>query len=176
MAGELFEIFDERGRRIGVAERSRVHREGLWHRAAHVWLFDGNGRLWIQRRAAAKDICPGCWDFSVGEHLKPGESFAAAARRGLHEELAVTGVALLPIGPRRRAKHEDAERGIRDWEETQAYRGVYDGPLRGDPAEVMTVRAIDLLELARWMRREPGAFTPWFVDEADALRVLPDVR
>jgi isopentenyldiphosphate isomerase len=173
-ASEPFEIYDDAGRRIGIAERARVHREGLWHRAAHVWLFTGDGRLWIQRRAADKDVCPGCWDFSVGEHLRPGESFHEAAQRGLREELGVGGIALAPLGGTRRAQHEDAQRGIRDWEETQAFRAVWDGSVTADPAEVAAVLPIGLAELRAWVGREPAAFTPWFLAESHALGMLID--
>jgi isopentenyldiphosphate isomerase len=171
---ERFEIYDEHGVRLGVADRQRVHREGLWHRAAHVWLFGPTGLLWIQRRANDKDICPGCWDFSVGEHLRPGESFLAAAVRGLREELAVDGVVLAPLGPPRRARHDDAERGIHDYEETQAFRGIYDGEPRADAVEVVAVRAIALPALAQWLAHTPADFTPWFRAEAAHYRLLPD--
>jgi isopentenyl-diphosphate Delta-isomerase len=171
---EYFEIFADDGRSLGLAARDRVHREGFWHRAAHVWLFTSDGSLWLQQRATAKDVCPGRWDFSVGEHLRPGESFAEAAARGLEEELDVTGIALTPIAAPRRIKHEDPARGIRDWEETQAFRGRYDGAVQFDRTEVMAVRRCAPRELTDWMRREPGAFTPWFIDEARALGVLGD--
>jgi isopentenyl-diphosphate Delta-isomerase len=173
-ASEPFEIYDDAGRCIGIAARRHVHRQGLWHRAAHVWLFTGDGRLWIQRRAAHKDVCPGCWDFSVGEHLRPGERFDEAAQRGLDEELGVAGIALAPLGGTRRAQHEDALRGIRDWEETQAFRGVWDGSVEPDPAEVDAVLAIGLAELRAWVAREPAAFTPWFLAESLALGMLRD--
>ena len=63
-AEEQFEILDERGRPVGLAPRSRAHREGLWHRAVHVFVFRSDGRLLIQRRQYDKDICPGVWDLS----------------------------------------------------------------------------------------------------------------
>jgi isopentenyl-diphosphate Delta-isomerase len=172
VASERFEIFDDRGSRVGVADRDRVHREGLWHRAAHVWLFCSDGRLWIQRRAQNKDICAGRWDFSVGEHLQPGETFAAAAARGLQEELRVTDVDLAPIGPCRRVRYEDARRGIRDWEETRSFTGCYDGPVCPDAAEVDAVQQIDMSALADWMLRAPETFTPWFLHEARELGML----
>ena len=108
---ELFETFDEAGRPTGLVERSVVHTKGLWHRAAHVWLFTSDGRLHVQRRAADKDLYPNLWDFSVGEHLTPGESFEDGARRGLQEELNVTDVILEPMGEVRRMRLTGVARG-----------------------------------------------------------------
>lgn len=82
---EQFDIFDETGAPLGVAPRARAHREGLWHRAANVFLFYSNGHLLIQRRQWDKDVWPGAWDLSVAEHLKPGETFKEAALRGFAE-------------------------------------------------------------------------------------------
>src|SRR4051812_27410482 len=37
---------------IGTAEKLEAHRTGALHRAISVFLFDGEGRLLMQRRAA----------------------------------------------------------------------------------------------------------------------------
>ena len=159
---EPFEIFSEHGEPLGVAPRSRVHRLGLWHRSAQVFLFDRRQRLLLQRRSSAKDVCPGLWDQSVAEHLRPGESYLDGALRGLHEELGVTGVTLSPLGEPDRARLEEPALGIRDYEFMQAFSGQFDGPVHADPAEVAEVRALALDELAGWLAERPSDFTPWF--------------
>ncbi len=88
MAEELFDVVDELGRVIGQAPRSRCHGDPtLIHQAVHVLVFDRQGRLFLQKRSAAKDIQPGKWDTSVGGHMKPGEKPLEAAQRELAEEL-----------------------------------------------------------------------------------------
>jgi isopentenyl-diphosphate delta-isomerase len=169
MDDEPFEILDVDGCALGVAPRSRVHREGLWHRAASVFLFRSDGRLVIQRRQWTKDVCPGVWDLSVAEHLKPGESYEQAAARGLREELGVGGVRLMPLGAVVRAKLELPEQGVRDYELQQAFRGVFDGELRPDSAEVYELEAIALAELGPAFAVRPNDFTPWF--RASAIRL-----
>lgn len=157
---ELFETCDEAGRFTGLAERSRVHAEGLWHRAVHVWLFDPCGRVWIQRRGWHKDINAGIWDVSVGEHLQPGESWSEAAARGLREELAIEKAPTLePLGDVRRVVLDRPEAGIHDHELQQAFRACHDGPVRPDPDEVTEVRLIDPASLKAWLVAEPYAFT-----------------
>jgi len=162
---ELFETFDEAGRPTGLAPRDRVHATGLWHRSAHVFLFDPDGALYIQQRAAGKDLFPGRWDFSVGEHLQPGETYLAAALRGLQEELGVSGIALAPLGTVHVYRFDMPTAGIADHELQQAFHGSYAGPLDPDAAEVAAVRSIALPELLAWITREPDAFTPWLIRE-----------
>lgn len=169
---ELFETFDVSGEPAGLVERSAVHAQGLWHRAAHVWLFTSDGRLHIQRRAAHKDVCADLWDFSVGEHLRPGESYADGAQRGLAEELGVTDVRLEPLGEERHMQLEIAAAGLKDFEMQRSFRGRYDGPVAPDPDEVAEVRLITLDALQTWLARAPGEFTPWFVTDVVELGIL----
>lgn len=158
---ELFETFDDDGRPQGLVPRHEVHRRGLWHRASNVFLFDAAGQLYLQQRAAGKDVWPNAWDLSVGEHLQPGETFEQAAHRGLAEELAVRGVTLTPLGDVVRGCIEIPELQIRDFEFQQTFRGVYDGPITADAAEVSAVRRITLSELAASVAATPEQFTPW---------------
>lgn len=170
---EYFETFDHHGQPTGLVARHLVHQRGLWHKSAHVFLFDGNGALFVQQRAADKDLYPSLWDFSVGEHLKPGESYLDGAHRGLAEELGVTGVSLEPLLGMRRATFRLDALGVIDREMQQSFRGRHAGPLTPDPAEVAAVEAIGLEDLAAWIRRTPDDFTPWFLSELDTLKLLP---
>jgi isopentenyl-diphosphate delta-isomerase len=160
-AAELFETFDSNGRPLGLVPRHEVHRRGLWHRASNVFLFDSRGALYLQRRAATKDVWPNAWDLSVGEHLQPGESFEQAAHRGLAEELSVYDIALTPLGDVVRGCVEIPEQHIRDCELQQSFRGVYDGDIVADPAEVAQVKQMTLDELAAAVTAHPDDFTPW---------------
>lgn len=170
---ESFEIFSHDGSYLGQAPRTRVHREGLWHKSAQVFLFDDAGRLYLQRRAEDKDVCGGLWDHSVGEHLKPGESYLAGAERGLVEELGVRGVGLEPLGQPVAARLDQPELQIHDNELQQAFRGVYSGPLTPDPVEVAEVRAVDLTTLDDWIRAAPEDFTPWLLRDVVRCGILP---
>jgi isopentenyldiphosphate isomerase len=170
---ELFETFDARGNPRGLAARPRVHALGLWHKSAHVFLFDTSGSLYVQLRAPDKDLYPDRWDYSVGEHLQPGESFLAGAVRGLREELGVVDdVALQPVGTVRASSFDIPELGLHDRELQQAFRGVYDGPMHADPVEVAEVRRTPMIELEAWTARSPASFTPWFLRDLRELMAL----
>lgn len=168
--GELLEAFDARGKSLGLAPRSRIHRMGLWHRAANVFLFDPQGRLWIQLRAEAKDVSPGRWDLSVAEHLAPGESYAEAAARGLSEELAVMSARLVPLGGIVRSCLISPREHIRDLEYQQSFRAVHDGAPEPNRAEVADVRPVTPEELDAELARRPGDFTPWLKQRWRSLR------
>lgn len=88
---ERFDVLDATGAPTGsTAPRSVVHRDGLFHRAVHVWLLSPRaGELLLQRRAAVKDSWPGWWDISAAGHLSAGQASADAAARELAEELGL---------------------------------------------------------------------------------------
>ena len=137
-----------------------MHRNGLWHRSAQVFLSDRDGRLLLQRRAPTKDLYAELWDYSVGEHVKPGEAYEAAARRGLAEELGVRGVAVEVLSDVVTCEHRG--RDFWDRELQQAFRCVYDGPLMPDVVEVAELKFVALGDLRAWLARAPEEFTPWF--------------
>jgi isopentenyl-diphosphate Delta-isomerase len=70
-----------------------VHRDGDWHRAAHVWLVTPDRRVLLQLRASVKENWPDLWDVSVAGHVAAGESAVDAAVREAFEEL---GLVLAP--------------------------------------------------------------------------------
>ena len=163
MDQEPFEYFDEVGKCLGIKSRGEVHQQGLWHRSAQVFLFNPAGELLLQKRAANKDLYAGLWDYSVGEHLQPGESFHDGANRGLHEELGVTGATLEPVGTQRQVTLT-GENFI-DREIQQAFTCVYAGSINPDPDEVAQIQYADLNLVARWVERAVADFTPWFVND-----------
>jgi isopentenyl-diphosphate Delta-isomerase len=86
---EMLPVVDERDQVVGQERRGVIHQRGMMHRAAHVLVFDGQGRLYLQLRSAAKDTHPGKWTTSASGHVDPGESYEQAARRELKEELGL---------------------------------------------------------------------------------------
>ncbi len=158
---EYFEVFDEAGRPQGLVSRTEVHTRGLWHKSAHVFLFNHQKDLLIQRRSVTKDLYPGLWDYSVGEHLQPGETYLAGARRGLEEELGVRNVALELLHVSQKVEHHG--QGFIDREMQQAFCCKYTGPFEIDPVEVAEVKFCTLTDLKWWVEQTPEDFTPWFV-------------
>lgn len=148
---ELLPVVDENDRRVGLASRARVHREGLLHRAVHVLVFDAEGRLWLQRRSTAKDTYPGLWTSSASGHVDPGEDYAAAARRELREELGLdlelTYVGKAPAGP--------ATQG----EFSGVFRAQSDRTPFPDPEEIAEM-GLFTLDQARALAADPSRACP----------------
>ena len=69
---ETFDVVDRSDKVIGRASREEVHRDGLLHRSAHLLVFDGSGRVLLQKRSMGKDRFP-----EGGTLRCPGMSIAA---------------------------------------------------------------------------------------------------
>lgn len=160
---ELFTTYSREGAVTGLVPRNDVHKLGLWHKSVQVFIFDTDGSLLMQRRAADKDLYANLWDYSVGEHLVPDETQLDGAQRGLREELGIASIDLEPLGEQRWVTIVDDEHA--DCEIQQAYRGLYSGPLTLDPHEVAEVRYIGLTDLRPWVHARPNDFTPWFLED-----------
>src|SRR5204863_9957868 len=86
---ERFQVVDENDRPAGDATRSEVHGNNLRHRAVHLFIFNRQGELFLQKRSAWKDRHPLLWDSSAAGHVDAGENYDETAARELEEELGV---------------------------------------------------------------------------------------
>lgn len=91
MQEELIDVLDSAGAPTGARKPKRdIHCDGDWHRAAHVWIVTSDGRVLLQKRAAAKENWAGWWDVSAAGHCSAGESAIDTALREVTEELGLT--------------------------------------------------------------------------------------
>jgi len=85
---EYFDILDDNGNKTGkIKLRSEVHRDGDWHKAVHIWIFNNRGDVLLQRRCATKESDPNMLDISCAGHLSAGDDSLTGAIRELKEEL-----------------------------------------------------------------------------------------
>lgn len=82
---------------VGSTARSRMRSLNLPHASTGVLLVDDDGRIYVHRRTATKDVYPGMWDVWAGGVVRAGERPAAAAARELAEELGVRDVPFEPL-------------------------------------------------------------------------------
>ena len=157
MPDELLDVIDEADSILRQEPRSAIHARGLCHRGVHVFLFNAEGRLLIQKRSADRAQYPSVWDCSVSEHVKAGESYADAAQRGLWEELGLEEVDLRPLA-RFRMNY-----GPNDNEISVLFSGTVD-PTRVcfDPVEIKQVAYHDLAELQDIMQKKALPLSKWF--------------
>lgn len=90
MADELIDICDENNNLLGIQKmKSEAHRTGLWHRAAHVWVYNSKGEILLQLRAKGKSLFPSMWDVSAAGHISAGEEPIVSALRETKEEIGL---------------------------------------------------------------------------------------
>ncbi len=89
MTDELLDLVDSADRVIGTVGRAQFDPRDGYIRVADCLTVRSDGKLWIPRRTATKKLSPSALDFSVGEHVKAGESYLAAMLRGFEEEQLV---------------------------------------------------------------------------------------
>jgi isopentenyl-diphosphate delta-isomerase len=157
---ELVELVDPAGRSTGEIGKSVAHRQpGKRHRAFSAFLFDPDGRLLLQRRAAGKYHSPGMWSNSCCGHPRPGEAPEAAVQRRVEAELTVRPHDLAQAGTIN-YRLTDPMSGLVEFEYNHVFVGhVLDLPIP-DPTEVADIAMVTPAELQPMMAREP--FSVWF--------------
>lgn len=161
--GEVFDVVDENDRVLHQASRHEVHTQGLRHRAVHVFVFNRDGELFLQRRSRWKDVHPLLWDSSAAGHVEAGQTYDATAPREVAEELDVEA-ACTRIGQIAAC----AETG---WEFVHLYRAEHAGPFRLAPAEIDSGAFFTLDQIDRWTRARPQDFASGFLACHRLLRV-----
>jgi isopentenyldiphosphate isomerase len=91
---EMIDIVDSNDIVIGSAPRKGIHETPKLHRAAHIFLFNSEGKLWLEKRAMHCDNYPGYYSSSAAGHISSGESYLEGASREAQEELGITGLEL----------------------------------------------------------------------------------
>lgn len=152
LAEESFDVVDALDHVVGVEARSLVHRQGLLHRAVHIFVFNADGELYLQRRSMSKDTAPGKWVSSCSGHVDSGEDYDTAAYRELGEEIGLYD----PVDMQRVFK-ESACRPTGN-EFVWVYHCRSEGPFTLDPEEVSDGQWIDPAALNRWIQKRPRDF------------------
>ena len=85
---EMLPVVEPSGVVVGQMARSYAHKGTfLLHPVVHLHIIDRQGRVFLQKRSASKELYPGRWDTAVGGHIGYGESVSEALAREAQEEL-----------------------------------------------------------------------------------------
>lgn len=154
---------------IGHLSKGACHDgDGVLHRAFSLFVFNDDGALLLQRRAADKRLWPGYWSNSCCSHPRAGETVAGAVERRAAEELHLQLA------------------DIRHLYKFQYHADFGDAGAEHELCWVFAARAINEprpnpLEIDDWdwwlpndldaaMAAKPDRFTPWFRQEWAELR------
>lgn len=161
-------LVDSEDRQTGCLSKADCHDgDGVLHRAFSIFLFDDEGRLLLQKRAAGKRLWPGYWSNSCCSHPRDGESTEVAAGRRLEDELH-TGSELQFVY---RFIYQAAfgELGA-EHELCHVFLGRVDGDPSANDTEIEALRYVSAADLDREFSATPNAFTPWFKLEWERLK------
>lgn len=143
----------------GLMEKMQAHKTGLLHRAFSVFLFNNQGEMLLQKRAAHKYHSPNQWTNAVCSHPRDGETYKDAALRRLKEELGIK----VEIDHKFFFIYKaDVGDGLWEHELDHVFVGNYQGEFQLNPEEVSEVRYISQENLEKEMTENPANFTEWF--------------
>ena len=144
---------------LGVMEKMEAHQKGLLHRAFSVFIFDKNGRMLLQQRAAEKYHGGLLWTNACCSHPYPAESVEEAAARRLNEELGFRTPLKKIFAFTYKA---GVENGLIEHEYDHVFVGEYEGEIKPNSNEVASVAYHEVEDVALMLNEQPSLFTAWF--------------
>lgn len=161
-AYQVIDAVDSRDRVTGPVARRDALRLAANFRVAHLFLFNGESELLMQRLAPSRPRHPGCWGSSVAAYVKSAETYQAAILRRTHEEL---GVCL--HDPKFVGKTAMADEGSTKF--ISLFSAVWNGPMTLDTDHISQVRFLSMEEVAQLRGNEAWMLTPTFLHLWDAF-------
>ncbi len=165
---EVLILVDQQDRELGRMSKGQAHDgDGVLHRAFSVFLFDAQGRLLIQQRAASKRLWPGYWANSCCSHPRAGEDLTLATRRRMEEELGVSSGLEFIYKFRYQARYKNLGS---EHELCSVFLGrVEPERLRPNPEELADWRFLSRSQVDSLMNDRNQSVAPWFRLEWAAL-------
>jgi isopentenyl-diphosphate delta-isomerase len=167
----LVELVDESGTAVGACSVGEAHTApGQGHRAFSVLLYDHDGRVLLQRRAAVKTRFASRWSNTCCGHPAPGEDTASAAAQRLIDEFGITPdqtTALTEVGVHHYHAADPASGRVeREWDHVLvgSFIGGVPAP---DEAEVSEYAWVSPAALRAGLAGAPEDYTPWLAGVLD---------
>ncbi len=159
-------LVDEFDQCIGVEEKRKAHEQGKLHRAFSIFVFNAEGALLLQKRAAGKYHSGGLWSNTCCSHPRPEEIMEDAIHRRLLEEMGFDCQLHKIFEFTYKAK---LDKGLVEHEIDHVFLGRYQGQPSINPDEVSDYRWIDLEALGKRMEAEPSSYSYWLRHSFDSL-------
>ena len=159
---DILDIIDENGNELGFTKlKSKAHKDGDWHRGAHLWIIK-DSKILLQKRSPNKNFFPNCFDVACGGHVSSGETYEETIVREVKEELGleIKKEELVFIEKRKQVSvMKESNLISREILEVYLFRfngDINDLKLKAD--EVSEIRLFDPSELLEMMKTKPEMF------------------
>lgn len=153
-------LVNEQDEILGTMGKTEAHEKGALHQAISIVVFNEQGEMLLQQRAAQKYHWANIWSNTVCTHPRYGESHQAAADRRLQEELGFST-------PLKEVfsfiyKALDQESGLTEHEYDHVFVGKYQGKIPFNTEEVQAVQWIKPADLLEDVAQNPAKYSFWF--------------
>ena len=169
---EPLDVVNEKDLVLGQKPRLHCLKLGLLHRAIMVFVIDREGNVILQKRSKQKSWCPGYWTVSCTGHVRAGESYSAAAKRELKEELGLGGERPKELFKVLMPKYSFEE--FTEWEYVTVFELVIPSSERidFDKKEIETVKKVPKWDLLEMVEAKDGSMTPDAIENAGRYLAL----
>jgi len=159
MKEEKVILVNEQDEVQGYAPKMLAHEQALLHRAFSVFIFNDEGKLLLQQRAAHKYHSPNLWTNTVCSHQRKGEVNLEAGKRRLREEMGMSARLKEVFNFVYKAPFDN---GLTEHELDHVMIGFSNENPKINPDEVMAYRWESLENIEKDIKKYPGHYTEWF--------------
>ena len=156
---ELVVLVDEHDNQVGLMPKMEAHEKAVLHRAFSVFVFNDQGELMLQQRAATKYHSPLLWTNTCCSHQRDGETSLAAGKRRLQEEMGFVCDLTEVFQFVYKAPFDN---GLTEHELDHVMIGTYNGEPNVNPEEVASLKWMSLEDVKNDMEDNPQQYTAWF--------------
>lgn len=152
-------LVDEFDNELGTMEKLEAHEKGLLHRAFSIFLFNDQGEMLLQKRAAEKYHCGDLWSNTCCSHPVKDVPIHTCLQNKLFQEMGIHAPVTKAFDYTYRALMAN---GLIEHEYDHVYLGRFNGIPAPNPDEVSEWRYASMDEVSRDLAQRPENYTAWF--------------
>ena len=152
----LVDVLDNQ---LGLMPKMEAHEKAVLHRAFSVFIFNDEGELMLQQRAAHKYHSPLLWTNTCCSHQRDGESNIEAGKRRLIEEMGFKTNLKEVFSFVYKAPFDN---GLTEHELDHVMIGTFNGSPTINPDEVAYYKWMTLEAVKKDIELQPNIYTAWF--------------